>query len=585
MSRETLSRLKDPTLVALCVSGRAWPKSLLSETRIPDAWMGLVETRDGRRRCVPAGEDPRPDDDDKLLLVRNRPIAVSLAAADVSANCGNAVSASGEILVRWQARDDELAALRRKLLTQDSLSLQRLSEAVSEAGAQTLLHKFIRANAAERLVREDLRDEFLTALREQLKRFAFEAGLTIERVAKLELSSATLARQQSLKRETAERVERIKAREMVEQAALAATQRRLGDLGGVLEKLKTAAGGDENSQWHDLLPALSPAERGRLLENLWRITPDQHETKAIVAVAGNECVWLDPARPDRVQRRVSLGDDLGGLRSVTFCPRKGLLLVGAARGVWTVDASDGRILAKFEVPDAGQPRTGFNAATTAGRRLFATHSQLGCWTWPLDDPSDARALLEPTDGLPKAIRGVIATDDERIVFAADDRVHILDADGESLGVTQPAGGVIHCLSVLGSSVYVGIADGTLLRHELDGSAGWSVVHRTAGAIESVKARRWNDLVELVVPGGRQGVCGVYGSEGVVGRLMETSTSIRRAWAGDDIVVGLNDHRDRLVILNARQTDRGVQEAPVARMVGRSIQDACLVMSEGGEGQA
>ena len=99
MSRETLSRLTDPTLVALCVSGRAWPKSLLSETRIPDAWMGLVETRDGRRRCVPAGEDPRPDDDDRLLLVRSRPIAASLEAINVSASCGNAVSASGEILL------------------------------------------------------------------------------------------------------------------------------------------------------------------------------------------------------------------------------------------------------------------------------------------------------------------------------------------------------------------------------------------------------------------------------------------------------------------------------------------------------
>ncbi len=40
--------------------------------------MGLVQTRDGRRRFVPAGEDPRPESDGQLLLVRNRALTLPL---------------------------------------------------------------------------------------------------------------------------------------------------------------------------------------------------------------------------------------------------------------------------------------------------------------------------------------------------------------------------------------------------------------------------------------------------------------------------------------------------------------------------
>src|SRR5688572_9243507 len=118
MSREFLNRLWEPALVALYLPGSAWPRSILSSTLIPDAWMGLVERRDGRRRLVPAGDDPRPDEDDLLLLVRNRLITVPLELRGGKARCGNIVDASCELLLKWAARDDDLAALRRSVFFQ-----------------------------------------------------------------------------------------------------------------------------------------------------------------------------------------------------------------------------------------------------------------------------------------------------------------------------------------------------------------------------------------------------------------------------------------------------------------------------------
>ena len=581
MSESVLHRLSDTTLVALCVDGDAWPRSLMSATLIPDKWMGLVERRDGRRWFVPAGEDPKPQRGDKLLLVRNRPITVPLQIAETRAADKHEVSVACEILVRWHAREDELAALRRALPESGELTLDGLAQWVATSDGEAALRQFVRQHPAAKLVHEDVRDALLDLLREALKRLLFTAGMTLERVATCRCSSTSLAREETLRRETAARVERIKSREMVEEAALAATRRRLDDLGGLLDKLKTAAAGDEQMQWHELLPSLSPAERGRLLENLWRVTPDQHTVAAVVVVAGRECVWLDPADPQCVVRRQTLGEDLGGLRSVTFSPERGWLLVGAALGVWALDAGDGEVCGRFEALGAEQSRTGFNAAAIAGDKLFATHSQLGAWCWPLDAPEQAEARLTPIGGVPRAIRAATATGDGRVLVSADDRVHILTADGDGDEILPAAPGMIQCLAVEGQTIYAGTTNGELAALDVDRPDGWTVVHRATAAFESIHPRRWSDLLELVIPAGSAGVRGVYSREGVVARLMDTRVAVRRAWACDDLLVALNDYRDRLIVMRPDAPEQTGSEIPVGRMLGHSVQDVCLVVRHEG----
>ena len=84
------------------------------------------------------------------------------------------------------------------------------------------------------------------------------------------------------------------------------------------------------------------------------------------------------------------------------------------------------------------------------------------------------------------------------------------------------------------------------------------------------------LVELVVPAGSHGICGVYEEQQVTTRLLESPAAIRRAWACDDLVVGLNHLRDRLVIMNANLPARTGREAHLARLTSQTIQDACIV---------
>lgn len=584
MSSTILRQLDDPELVALQAAGGDWGDSFFAATLIPDKWMGLVVRPDGRRRFVPAGEDPAPESRDSLVLVRNQPITIACRVEDVPAADDHAVTAEVELLLRCGMREDDLAALHRALVSTSRLDLGALGDAAEQAGASAALREFVRSQPARRLVHDDLRDELLAHLRKALTGFAFSAGLEVERLGRISFESPSLAAHTALERDTARQVRAMEARQRVEQAALAATQRRLGSLADILDKLKGAAEADGSLRWRDLLPTLTPSERGRLLENLWRLTPNARTARAIAVIAGQDCILLDPGAPERVLQRVTLPDELGGLRSVTFDGR-GELLVGAATGVWRLDADSGDVIERYPARCDEPPRTGFNAAVVSDDVLFATHSQLGAWSWPLTTPADGQALLAPIGGVPKTVRAVTVDERGRVLLAADDRVHAFDLRGQTAWQTAPAGSSIHCLAPLGEWLYVGTSGGALLRCDLNLRDAWMPVHRTLGAIESVDARRWDDLIELVIPAASQGVIAIYAEESIVSRLLDTPSAIRRTWACDDTLVGLNETRDRLYVLNGDMPERAGREVPIARLVGRSIQDACLVVATAQEPQS
>ena len=576
MSLDTQKLFADEQIIAFAVAGGDWPRGLLSAYPVPSKWLALHIKADGHRKLVPPATDPRPERDDRLVLVRDRSFPILLSVTGCTGAQGNLIDGSCEILVRWQPREDDLAVLEQTLLT-TPLTLQRLAENVADRGGLAGLRQFIQARPAEQLIRADLRDELSHALGEALKKLAFETGLEIERAGKLKFSSEMYEQRAARERETQSRVERLKAAQLVEEASLAATKRRLGDLGQILEQLKSAAAGDEKSRWHQLLPALAPADRSKLLENLWRLTPDRHIAEAVVVLAGRECLWLDPANPQNIVRRRDIPADLGGLRSISYAPDKHRLLIGAASGVWMLEATDGELVGQFAVPDAPSPRTGFNAAVVLNDRLYATNSELGCWSWQLDPPNDAAPILQPENGTPRRIRAAIATEAGRVLFAADDCVQAYDPGEERLSVLCSGPDVIHALAALENTLFVSTADGKLFWVDLNHADDWWVVHQAREPIETIRPRRWMDLIELVIPLGKRGIAGVYDTEGVMTTLLEAATPIRRAWACDDLVAGMNSLRDRLIVMNAHLPERTGREAKIAQMTGHEIQDACIVL--------
>ncbi|RMF78012.1 MAG: hypothetical protein D6744_10600, partial [Planctomycetota bacterium] len=183
MSRDVLNQLADENLIAIRCAADQWPRGLLSSTPIPDKWHGLIVTADGRRRYAPAGEEPRLERGDRLLLVRNRPLTVPVRVEDCESADGDAVEGVCELILRWKADENELAALGEALLDGDMLTLDQLARRVVAGGAQAGVEQFVRTAKAADLLRSGVAEELFAALRDSLKRFCFETGATIERVA------------------------------------------------------------------------------------------------------------------------------------------------------------------------------------------------------------------------------------------------------------------------------------------------------------------------------------------------------------------------------------------------------------------
>lgn len=586
MTRDVLKRLAEPTIIALRCSLQQWPRGLLGPTPLPDAWMGVLETPEGARRLVAAGDGPRGTDQATITLVRNRRLTAPLRVAGAAAQDRHLFDLFCELLLTAPAREHELAALARMLPASGELHMEDLAQRLLGAGGGAALRGFVAGRTAAELCDGDLRGELLTHLRSRLRDFLFEHGLELDALGGVECASESLNREQALHRRAAEQTASIEARQMVEQAALAATRRKLEDLGDIFTRLRSAAGA-EDGQWHELLRGLSPAQRGRLLRDLWRITPDRNIAHEIAAIGGTQLAWLTPQAPQAPVRSATLPADLGPLRSVTsLAEGPEVLYIGAARGLWAVDAASGQVLQRFECPGSadsghGRPTTGFNGVALFGEWLVASHSQLGVWAWEHRDAAVSRPLLDAAGQQLRLARAPLITGDGRLLVAVDQRVCAFDRSLEPLRGPEPVTAAIHALATCDDEIYVATADGRVLRDRLDGSQGvWEQVHRESGPVESLQARRWHDLLELVIPAGGRGVLGVYPEQAVVTPLLEGGAPIRRVWVCDDLIVGLTELRERLVLLHAPTAASPVM-ASLARHFSSSIQDVAILTRQPG----
>lgn len=578
MSRGALAQLSDEQLVALQLRGGQWPRSLFAPALIPDAWMGLLEHADGWRKFVPSGEDPRPSGDARLTLVRNRPIAVPVEVDDLRAGGGEDITLRGELLLRWQQRDDDLSALARQLATRTRLNLQDLAALLREP-LRSAASVFASARPVEALTGVDLREPLSQHLHEHLRAQAFEWGFAIERVTRCDAISRAAAERAAVQRDASRRIEHIRAGQLVEQAALAATQQKLAGLRSMLGELQSTAQGDARVG-RELLASLDPAERGRVLANLWRIVPSSCRTHAIVAVGGFNCVWLNPDDPQQVTRRLEVPDLLGPLRSVGCTVGCDAVLLGAAKGVWRVASDCTSKPAPLRAPDAAGAVHRFNAVAGREQEVYGTHTQLGCWRWSAEGV--AAPLLQSSIGMPQSVRALVLCDDS-IWFAADDRVLCAEkGQGPPRQIGNPIGSTIHSLAVGATDLFAGCGDASVRRCAIDGSTDWEIIARGDGPVASLALRSWGDLDELLFPAGHRGVLALYWREQVTVAQLEPPAGlggrvapIDRVWAAADLLAALNSDLGRLYVRTASTPDGVIREVLLARLLGRPVEDVCL----------
>ncbi len=563
------NRLGDEALVAVRAGAGRWPRGLLGSEPLPDAWCALLERADGRCQFVPSGETPRAADADTLVLVRTRRITVPLRHATTSRD-GHEIEAAAQIMLQWAPREADLLALGRYLASQPELTLAALAAAAAAGGGRAALAAHVSQHDAGTLVDGDTRAAFAERLRSDLSRFLFETGAQLESVATLELSSPSLAAMRRRDSDAKLRVARIAAQDQVEAAARHSAAERLAGLSELFGKLKSAVGADA-ARWADGLTMLAPPERGRLLENLWRLAPHARRTESIVAVSGQTCLWLSPAL--REQRRTTLPDTFGGLRSLALDEQRGELLIGAARGAWVVRASDGEVVRGLRGPESGPLRTGFNSLLRVADSYFGTHSQIGLVQWT--GAAEARVLFPVLDGAPQAVRSVVPGPGGAVFFSADDAVQRYDPALDEVSVHTSAGETIAALRAHEFTLLASTAQGRLLRQDVRQPEDWWAPFRASHPIEAFAVRELGGVLEIVAPAGSAGLVSIFDEQNLTLRRLDSASPIVRAWASDDLILGLTHLRDKLLIAPAG-ADTPAAELAVARMLGGPVQDSVLV---------
>jgi len=268
------------------------------------------------------------------------------------------------------------------------------------------------------------------------------------------------------------------------------------------------------------------------------------------------------------------------LRSVHYDRPSDTLLVGAAIGVWLLDAGSGEVRRALRVPDPPRVRTGFNAAVRVGPYVVATHSQLGCWWWLAETDGEPYTVQPAPAGPLVGIRSVQPLDDEHFVFASGSAVLRVHTDWPTPRLVTRVGSTVRSLTVHADRAYIGTEDGRVLVVDpLADEATAEPLHAAGEPLESVVVRRWFDVTELLLPAASAGVIAVYPEHGLTSRMIETTSPVRRVRAADDCIVALTRGYDRLAVRTTATPDRQAISVPLAAMTAALVQDMTLVVQQ------
>ncbi|QOJ14545.1 MAG: hypothetical protein HRU75_07785 [Planctomycetia bacterium] len=552
MPRDVISRTADPTIAAFRVAGREWPRGLLAPVLVPDAWLALVDTRDGRRRLVVAGDDPRPAADDSVTLVRSRPLATPVEVGFRPDADGVGIAAVIELLLRVVPREHELAAFARLVPDGGALSLARVAELTAHSGAVHAITDVIGSSRAAELLSSDVRSKLHGRMSDALCAFLFDAGLELVGVTRAQFRASSDPLFAAQARTTRPISIPAAAREAAQPPSF---DNRSHSSGFGTDRAATLGERDGGSF------RLPGSISGVLVLDSRRITR------------------FDASGRTLRDSGIEPPPDLGPLRSISVIEgdsahAPAMLAVGARRGVWLLNAADGRALARCEAASANAPATGFNRCVRFADHLVATHSQLGVWAWPFQSAGSGGRCVLPAEGRP--VRAPTPVSSQRLLIACGRVLRELSADYRESAQFDPAPADLHDVAVVDGGVYVATDDGRVLYDRLDRQQGvWEQLFLSSSALESIDVQRRDGRLEVVIPDRRHGIVGLYPESRESRVLLRGSTPIRRVIAQGDALIAISELRER-VLLGNLATGGDLVELRGAEYSAGSVQDVALV---------
>jgi len=521
-----------------------------------------------------------------VLFVRLAPIDCLIEDAGLQSADGHEFTGRLRLKVRIIPEAAELAAFRRAVLGSSKFLAKADLERYLQWQGRKILAELAGEHKAEELL-QGLEGEAVRRLVEgRLGAVCLAGGLATEPAARAEFDSDAYLNHRRRASDLDRQQKEADARSQIQQALSAAQSQRLNHVISMLEQMREASKVHGERTLMDLIQAFNPAERGQMYSAMWRLAPTARRTRFVAAVSGQELLLFDPADLQRPARRHRLPESLGALRSVRMDERAraaGVLLVGAATGVWVVHAETGepvRRLAMSAAPSV-QVRGGFNSAAMSDGWVLGSHSEMGVIAWPRagEDAAEGRSLLGRwTDGA-QTVR-CLEVVGERAWVAVNERVVRFNPaetiDSEPVAYVG-SNASIGALAVTRDAVYAGTGNGQILHWPMEGLEQMSVFRRATGLpVESINVVDSGGVEWLIVADGQDAITTAVIGDSHACRYEAGTARVRRAAAAEDLFVAMNDNRDRLLAWQPDKPAGPAATVVVPYLTGGSIQDLCLV---------
>lgn len=501
------------------------PGLIRKRLEVPPGAVALVRSgdrSDGGAAVVVAG-GAATDDVREGFVVKE---SCRLQLADLEAGRSQddlAFTGSLGLTLRPRAATIDLQQLERALLRDRPRLGKADVRAFLEPYVREALRFFVSQRAADELATKDQRAALEAHLQEELKKPLFELGCALADVvhpsfasgefearrraaAEAEAKAAALAREGELLelKKGLDRQALLAGIELRDEADRARKERRLRQY----EDLRARMGEDDVKALVMMLD--DDQQRARLIKELIDkdLTPDQRAhvqlgemesrvearlrelqermaqlvgggleatgqdpiTRRILCVVGKRVLSFDPKtnlHPE-VPKEVydTEGGALGYLRSVRTdrIDRTDYVLAGAQRGVYRLTAE-----ARVEYPFPREPegKGGANAVAYFDGRVYATHSEMGLYEWPVEGGA-GRAICEGVTRGHSATRGALVVDG-RLYFSAGADVFSVDLATGSDRPTRYKGSddSVTAFVVQGDELVAGNRAGKIYRWHLD----------------------------------------------------------------------------------------------------------------------
>lgn len=545
---------------------------------VPSGWIALVGRTSGEARVYAGGATIEGNGISHLLLVRSEPVQIELVEDRLPCADGYQCTAHIRLWIRVVGETGDLDSFRTTVLgSGETLDVDQLASYV-RWHCRRAITQFAEARSAADLVDGRDRDAAAALIAERLKPPLFAAGMALHQPALVRFECPALV-------DVRARAESVNVRQRIDETLAEARRKRLTDLESLLGQLQALGARSPGVELGELLRMFNETQRGQLYGALWSLLPVAERTQWIAVVAGNDLLCFDPNLPDAPARRVELNGPAGALRSVRVHQPPGrapVLLVGAARGVYEIDADTLRIQAAHTfVPGLdAELRGGVNAAAIGDGHVFATHSEIGLMRWPVGVEREPEFLLQAWTREARTTRQA-QIDGNTLWLAIDDQVvgcpvaDVTEASAKRLSGSRDR---ITALHAAGPDVFAGNKCGDILHWRIDkaddvecllrgdGSPVEAVQHVLTGGVPQVAfAERGTPAIQLLAIG-----------DTFVCRYEAGAQDVRRCAVAGDLLVAINDTRDRLLCWRPGETGTPFAQVRVSAQYGHSIQDVCLV---------